>query len=77
MEAGGAFLEMAVLASITQPRTVCQQVKHWGLPRPGERTGQKGLGWSPVKKGGLAAGIGQGGTDGVKLRDIAKAMTSI
>lgn len=48
-----------------------------GPPRPGERTGQKGLGWSPVKKGGLAAGIGQGGTDGVKLRDIAKAMTSI
>ena len=42
-----------------------------------ERAGQKGLGWSPAKQGGLTAGTGQGGTDGVRLGAVAKAVTLI
>ena len=42
MKAGDTFLEIAVLALNTQPTTMCQWVKCWGIPRP-----RKGL----VKRG--------------------------
>lgn len=75
VKARDAFLETAVLARIPSHK-YCNHVpvsEMLGHSQAQERAGQEGWAGVQLSREALAAGIGQGGTDRVRLRAVAKA----